>query len=856
MSTRGQLIGSLIGGIGGALFGFGVGGMALGGMIGLWLDPPDPPDPPPLGDLGINSFVRNMPVPIAYGHNKIYGGCIWIGSNGVHTVNEGSNKTPKYSIYYTADFAIAWCEGPVYSFIQPLFNDKDFSELSSEDHVYIELTNYAGTSDQSLDSLISSFSGSEAVPFRYTAYSVASGSIGGSNSLPTLSMILYAKNIEGDGESNTVKALYDFLTDTHYGCCIPTALIDGSPTTSGSWKVAADYCDVSVDGEPRFRYSNYFNGKVKGYDIIKDMLQTCRGFIYYSGGLIKIQIAHNDEIPVFYFSEYHEETFVTSGSCTTIKLYADFSDYPVHSDVTGAAGYWDGDTGIVTYGGNSYTFIVLKQYSTYIDLVDSIGISLGAGVSFTLVKSNIKKDTFSYSRKAKADRYNRHRVEFINKDDKFRTDFVEVDNTYDINLTGEIREQTFQCNGIKRKSQAMRMCTFFSDFNSYVDYTCSFDTDIVGFLLSVGSIIGVTNYVPAWSAKLFRIIALEEMDNYEVKVSCIEYVPSVFSDSADPWESTTTYEIPNPYTPPENSTILELYEDSTENKINICFNKQASYSYWLGNDVYYSYDGVNYYFKEMYGVTSPSVELDSSIDETDDIIPYDAATMFDSFPESGSFWVGNEEIYYGSINDLSDQFEECIRGYNNTEPESHSAGDICSLRKTTTPQFIFTDSDIAKTIYFKAIASNVYGIKAKDTFPENSITIGGKYLKPRKVSSLELNGQGNDHTLVASNDAELTWSVVADGVTYGYGYSYGDYAGYGEGSYGNLIKLVLYVYKTSGMVFLRSYEETDLTLGTYNYTSAYNIADNGSYVANLTFKLWVQNTSYLWSPANILTTND
>ena len=103
------------------------------------------------------------------------------------------------------------------------------------------------------------------------------------------------------------------------------------------------------------------------------------------------------------------------------------------------------------------------------------------------------------------------------------------------------------------------------------------------------------------------------------------------------------------------------------------------------------------------------------------------------------------------------------------------------MRKTTTPQFIFTDSDIAKTIYFKAIASNVYGIKAKDTFPENSITIGGKYLKPRKVSSLELNGQGNDHTLVASNDAELTWSVVADGVTYGYGYSYGDYAGYGEG---------------------------------------------------------------------------
>src|SRR5574343_628194 len=177
MASTGQLVGSIVGFGVGSLFGFGAGGMALGGMLGLWLDPPDPPDPPELGDLGINSYVRSMPVPIAYGQNKIYGGVIWFGNNRVEMENEGSRKEPQYSASYFADFAVAMCEGTISSYVKYMINDKDLSDLTEEDKVFLDFYPYYGTGDQSLNSIVeTNLSGSAepAIPWRWTAYVLSS----------------------------------------------------------------------------------------------------------------------------------------------------------------------------------------------------------------------------------------------------------------------------------------------------------------------------------------------------------------------------------------------------------------------------------------------------------------------------------------------------------------------------------------------------------------------------------------------------------------------------------------------------------------------------------------------------------
>lgn len=858
MASTGQLVGSIVGFGVGSLFGFGAGGMALGGMIGLWLDPPDPPDPPELGDLGINSYVRSMPVPIAYGQNKIYGGVIWFGNNRVEMENEGSRKEPQYSASYFADFAVAMCEGTISSYVKYMINDKDLSDLTEEDKVFLDFYPYYGTGDQSLNSIVeTNLSGSAepAIPWRWTAYVLSSGKIGNSNQLPTFSAVVNTLLCEADLQSNPIKVLYDFMTNERYGMGINTTIFDGSPYIPGtSWYIASAYCDELVsDGvggtEARFRYSNIINNRVKGYDIISEILQTCRGFIYYSEGLIKVLIANADEVPIFYFSDGHQVNFETLINCTTTRIYADFSNYPI--------GYWNGD--IVNIQLNDYfceIIPVLEQTATYIDLCDELNSIPSDGVTFSIRKENIIKDSFNYSRKGTRDKVNRFRTEFINKDDEFRTDYVEEDNVYDINLTGEIREGTAQCNGIKRKSQAARMNSFFLDFVSYVDYSCNFSTDIVGYFLTVGCIIGITESVPQWSAKLFRVISLEEDENYTVKVSCLEYIPTIFHDTATINIPTTSYSLPNPYTPPDNPTKFEVFEDGLTNKLYFCFDRPEDNANWVGCLIYGNFDGTNYEYLSTYYIITPSVKLNSAIDEDDTTIPYDATTMYDSFPDSGSFFIGSEEIYYSSIDDDLDQFEGCIRGYNNTSASSHLSSEYCNCRKNNTPFYTYDPIYIGCTLTFKAISVSAYDIYGNSgTAPTDSIDLNGLYYCPFPPSSLEINEQGNDTTLASSIDCHIYWQAVVSGINKGYGFKYGDGAGYGEGSYEGFEKYVIKIYKTSTEDLLRTEEITDLDTQDYNYTVALNESDNGSFEPNLTINVFQVNSSLLYSPLRTIITN-
>ena len=859
MASTGQLVGSIVGFAVGSYFGFGAGGMALGGMIGLWLDPPDPPDPPELGDLGVNSYVRSMPVPIAYGQNKIYGGVIWLGNNRVEMENEGSRKEPQYSASYFADFAVAMCEGPISGYVYYMINDKNLSELKDEDKISLNFSPHYGNGTDTCESTIETAlaaSAEPAIPWRWTAYVFASGKIGGSNQLPTFSSVVNTFLCEADLESNPVKVLYDFMTNERYGMGISATIFDGSPYTPGtSWYIAAAYCDEAVDNgaggtEARFRYSNVWTNRAKGYDIVSEILQTCRGFIYYSEGLLKILIANANETPVFYFSDGHQVNFETGGSCTTTRIYADFSAYPNN--------YWDGDIINIQLSAYYCEFIpVLEQTATYIDLCDELSSSPASSITFNIRKENIIKDTFNYARKATRDKCNRFRTEFINKDDEFRTDYVEEDNVYDINLTDEIREGTAQCNGIKRKSQAARMNSFFLDFVSFVDYSCNFSTDIVGYFLTVGCIIGITESVPEWSTKLFRVISLEEDENYTVKVGCLEYVPTVFHDSSCPIVPTTSYSLPNPYTTPDNPTRFEVFEDGLTNKLYFCFNRPDNNSNWVGVLIYGNLGSTGYEYLGTYYIITPSVKLNVGIDADDIIIPYDATTMYDSFPASGSFFIGSEEIYYSSINDTLDQFEGCVRGYNNTPASSHLSSEYCNGKKTNTPFYTYDPMYIGCALTFKAVSVSAYDIYGdSDTAPTDSIDLNGLYYCPFGVSSLEINEQGNVNTLASATDCHIYWQSVVSGLNKGYGYRYGDGAGYGEGEYEGFTKYVIKIYKTSSAILLRTEEITNLDTQDYNYTVALNESDNGGiFETDLTINVYQVNSSLLYSPVKTVITN-
>ena len=808
MASTGQGIGAGVGFLIGSYFGMGAFGAALGGMLGLWLDPPDAPDPPALGDLGVNSYVRNMPLAISYGQDKVYGGVITLFNNSVEMENEGSSKQPQFTPVYRADFSVAVSEGEIISFIRYYLNDKLLSELEDEDAIHLDFYPYLGSLTQEPNDDIVENDDNWAA-FKGTAYVFCTGKIGKANSLPAFASEIKALLCEtGEQEANPIKVLYDFLTNTRYGCGFDASLFDGSPTTSGSWKDEADYCDVVIDNvngigktpfnvqhtsttsriyadlsnfpddywngelgtielddvtynftvtdqtstyidvdppvggeaedddgdifylfkaqEPRFRYSITISNKIKGYDFVSDILQSCRGIIYFADGLLKINIAKNSETPLLYFGDMEEVGFVIDAECTTARIYADFSSYPID--------YWNGDLGTFTDESALENFIVMDQTATYIDIVvpnDDLTFGVlsdipSIGGTFNLVKDNIKKGTFTYSRRGTRERNNRTRIEFINRYDDYRQDIVEIEDVYDINETVEIREKTIRMEGIKRKSQAGRMCAFFADTSSCINFLCEFQTDIVGFFLTSGAIVGVSHTGPNWNAKLFRVISLEELEDFEVKVSCIEYVPSTLHDYSPPIDVTDDAKLPNPYGGVKDIERFFVVQDYfVVDRINILFKKPVD-PYWVGANIYIQHGvGEDFVFFDKISKTTPSVKLGEGIDDAVVEFAYDPLTMYGAFTDTGSFWIEDEEIYYGEIDVVNYLFKTCTRGYNSTTPVAHTIDKYCSLRQTNNlmPYYDIPATDVGIDLTFKAISLNVYDIRSNSvTAPTATIT--------------------------------------------------------------------------------------------------------------------------------------
>lgn len=130
----------------------------------------------------------------------------------------------------------------------------------------------------------------------------------------------YIDTSAGKGyEANPIEVVYDIMTNTRYGMGIAVDRFDGDPYTadSGTWRSEKLYCDERVDiedgkTEARFTYSKAQLDRLKGYDLIREVLQTCRGFLYYCDGKIKVKIEKPGEEPQIYFG-LEEESFVVTG---------------------------------------------------------------------------------------------------------------------------------------------------------------------------------------------------------------------------------------------------------------------------------------------------------------------------------------------------------------------------------------------------------------------------------------------------------------------------------------------------------------------------------------------------------------
>ncbi len=198
------------------------------------------------------------------------------------------------------------------------------------------------------------------------------------------------------------------------------------------------------------------------------------------------------------------------------------------------------------YSGSQYKIAIEKANDTAVQ-------------AFT--EDNITKESFSYGYGKSEETPNKvgiqwvSALEFINEK---RMAWAEDEIDQDIR---GIREETIETVGIIRQSQASRLAKKLMYERKLNDVWCKFDSNISALHCEPFDVVSVTHSRPNWTAALFRIIEITEVDFGKASYLLQAYNSSVLDDkygtTFDDWDYGSP---PNPYTAVTDVTGIVLEE--------------------------------------------------------------------------------------------------------------------------------------------------------------------------------------------------------------------------------------------------------------------------------------------------------
>ena len=516
----------------------------------------------------------------------------------------------------------------------------------------------------------------------------------------TIRNCLYACSVSGDdvysyqcdaNPSSVIAAIMDgadtSITKYISGLYIPISSFEHTVFTDSYVPAQINYAGRTFDiVEREYGYSKSFEVKRKALDHIQDVLDTFQGFLYecpstsndlYS---VRLKVPHSNETISYYFG-FQEETFTTNALSNEYDvIFIDLSDYPDD--------YWNGDYGQITIGEDVFEFLIIDQDSTGIRLYDDLPEYASNGASVLISKQSIKEGTFTFARKSKMDKINKLRIEFVNRLMGYKIDVVEADDHYRQDIYDkETRTKQMDMHGICRATQASRMAYRYLDYEQYVNWLCSFETDLLGFALCVGDIIGITHPITGWFAKPFRVKSIDELEDFESRIELEEYVKEVYhSYSQVHIQGLGGGSIGtnmNPNVTPFHVRRLYAHYDYATQRVYVTFYSPVENNFWIGAKIYISVNGSEY---AIVGTafnssvtpnvifsstgTGESSEMEATITKyCEDLnyeyiyteIPYEPSTLLGTFPASGYIWVNQELIYYNGIDTVNNKFTGCVR---------------------------------------------------------------------------------------------------------------------------------------------------------------------------------------------------
>ncbi|MGE5610152.1 MAG: phage tail protein, partial [Bacillota bacterium] len=170
--------------------------------------------------------------------------------------------------------------------------------------------------------------------------------------------------------------------------------------------------------------------------------------------------------------------------------------------------------------------LAINGYRTLIDGRLHVGVqrtALAAAAHFTA--DQIEQDSGKVSFLGRAAGANRVRVEFPDELDDYNRTFGEANDEYDQNVRGRVVALTLSASGITRLGHARTLAQQVVDAVASNRRQVTFKTHWLGFMLSPGDGIEITDAKLGLSRYLGRVTKISENENNEVEITAIEHQP-------------------------------------------------------------------------------------------------------------------------------------------------------------------------------------------------------------------------------------------------------------------------------------------------------------------------------------------
>lgn len=218
--------------------------------------------------------------------------------------------------------------------------------------------------------------------------------------------------------------------------------------------------------------------------------------------------------------------------------------------------------------------ILNDMLSTFMGFLSVSGEKIKLGVEKSdavvvqaLTMDNIINGSFGYSQAGKDDVPNKVMIQYIDPSYEWQKIYALAENKIDQDSRAELLigrsviERKIALFGITRFTQASRIARRFLRMAVYSSTYCTVSVGIDSIACEVGDVVTVTHDVPAWTAKPFRILAIEETEKDVLRLLMREYNEQIYDDEFGSIKPIMDYGSPqNPYKILQNVDNLIIVE--------------------------------------------------------------------------------------------------------------------------------------------------------------------------------------------------------------------------------------------------------------------------------------------------------